>query len=86
MARYIYKTKSGDTWDTIAKTIYDNEYFAGDLMAVNPEHIGTFIFSEGIEITAYDAVDETDGSMPPWKFEAGEEDEEEDVENGDIDY
>ena len=55
-------------------------------MAVNPEHIGTFIFSEGVEITAYDAVDETDGSMPPWKFEAGEEDEEEDVENGDIDY
>ena len=83
MAKYIYKTKSGDTWDTIAKEIYDDEYFAGDLMAVNPEHIGTFIFSEGETLTAYDATEIADGSQPPWKFTAAEE--EEDGDYGDSD-
>ena len=82
MARYTYKTKSGDTWDTIAKSIYGNEYFAGDLMAVNPEHLDTFIFNEGVEITAYDAKDIPDGDLPPWKYEAeAEEDDEEDEDN-----
>lgn len=84
MARYTYRTKSGDTWDTISKTIYGNEYYAGDLMAVNPDQLDTFIFSEGVEITAYDVKEIPDGDQPPWKFEAAaEEDEDEDYADND---
>ena len=58
-----YITKSGDTWDVIAKEVYGSEYHADVLMAANREHISTFIFSEGVE-------EKRDGSLPPWKYEA----------------
>ena len=38
----MYTTKSGDTWDVIAKEVYGSEYHADALMAANPEHIDTF--------------------------------------------
>ena len=37
----MYTTKSGDTWDVIAKEVYGSEYHADALMAANPEHIDT---------------------------------------------
>ena len=43
----MYTTKSGDTWDVIAKEVYGSEYHADALMAANPEHIDTFRFSAG---------------------------------------
>ena len=39
-----YTTKSGDTWDRIAKEVYGSEYKADILMAANLQEIGTFIF------------------------------------------
>lgn len=65
-----YITKSGDTWDVIAKEVYGSEYRADVLMAANPQHIGTFVFGSGVEITAPELADERDGLLPPWKFEA----------------
>ena len=38
-----YITKSGDTWDMIAKEVYGSEYHADVLMAANAAHIETFI-------------------------------------------
>ena len=32
----MYTTKSGDTWDVIAKEVYGSEYHADALMAANP--------------------------------------------------
>ena len=40
----MYTTKSGDTWDVIAKEVYGSEYHADVLMAANPQEIDTFIF------------------------------------------
>ena len=57
----MYTTKSGDTWDVIAKEVYGSEYHADALMAANPEHIDTFRFSAG---------DARAGTLPPWKYEA----------------
>lgn len=76
----VYTTNSGDTWDMIAKKLYGSEYYADVLMAANRELIDTFTFSAGVKLTAPDVeVDEDDdGSLPPWKFTAGEEDEDED--------
>ena len=45
----MYTTKSGDTWDVIAKEVYGNEYRADVLMAANPQEIDTFIFNAGVE-------------------------------------
>ena len=42
-----YITKSGDTWDMIAKEVYGSEYHADVLMAANAAHIETFIFQPG---------------------------------------
>ena len=43
-----YITKSGDTWDAIAKAVYGSEYRADALMEANRAHIGTFVFQAGV--------------------------------------
>ena len=68
-----YTTKSGDTWDKISKEVYGSEYHADILMAANPEQIGTFIFAAGVELFTPNYVEERDGLLPPWKFEASYE-------------
>lgn len=65
-----YTTKSGDTWDSIAKEVYGDEYRADILMAANPEHIGVFCFGAGTVIATPVTGEQRDGSLPPWKFEA----------------
>ncbi len=65
-----YTTKSGDTWDVIAKEVYGTEYHADKLMAANPEQINTFIFSAGTILNVPALEEERDGLLPPWKFEA----------------
>lgn len=66
----MYVTKSGDTWDTIAKEVYGDEYQAGMLMAANREYIDTFIFSAGVRLNTPAVKAERDGAAPPWKYEA----------------
>jgi nucleoid-associated protein YgaU len=72
----IYTTKSGDTWDVIAKEVYEDEYKADVLMAANPEQVGTFIFGAGEQITVPELEEENDGSssLPPWKNEEDDDD------------
>lgn len=65
-----YTTKSGDTWDVIAKAVYGSEYYAGALMAANPTHIDTFIFSAGVALATPVIEEQRDGLLPPWKYEA----------------
>lgn len=65
-----YITKSGDTWDAVAKEVYGSEYHADVLMAANPQAIETFIFPAGVELTTPALEEERDGLQPPWKFEA----------------
>ena len=66
----MYVTKSGDTWDMIAKEVYGDELRADVLMKANRNHIETFIFESGVELVTPDLVEERDGSLPPWKYEA----------------
>lgn len=65
-----YITKSGDTWDTIAKEVYGSEYNADALMVENREHIGTYQFGAGVELNTPALPEERDGGLPPWKYEA----------------
>lgn len=65
-----YITKSGDTWDVIAKEVYGSEYHADVLMAANHDHIDTFIFGSGVVLNTPELEEERDGLLPPWKYEA----------------
>ena len=65
-----YTTKSGDTWDVIAKEVYGSEYHADILMAANHGHIETFVFSAGVVLNTPALENERDGLLPPWKYEA----------------
>ena len=65
-----YITKSGDTWDIIAKNVYGDEYRADVLMAANPEHLNTFCFSAGVSIITPAIEEQRNGLLPPWKYEA----------------
>ena len=44
----VYKTKSGDTWDIIAKEVYGDELYTSFLMGNNQQHLGYFVFPEGV--------------------------------------
>ena len=65
-----YITKSGDTWDMIAKEVYGSEYHADVLMAANAAHIETFIFQAGVELSTPALEEERNGLLPPWKYES----------------
>lgn len=66
----MYVTKSGDTWDMIARAVYGNEYHADALMAANPKYIDVYQFSSGVALNTPDVEDTREGTLPPWKFEA----------------
>ena len=56
----MYTTKSGDTWDVIAKEVYGSEYHADVLMAANPQEIDTFILNAGVELNTPALEEERD--------------------------
>lgn len=62
----VYKTKSGDVWDGIAREVYGDESCTSFLMANNQEHLGYFIFPEGIRLTVED-LPEDESTLPDWR-------------------
>lgn len=46
-----YTTKSGDTWDQIAYTVYGSELKADWLMQANPEYIEFTRFDSGLVLS-----------------------------------
>lgn len=65
-----YTTRSGDTWDGIAKAVYGDELNADTLMLANPEQIEVFKFPAGVVLATPDLGEKRNGFLPPWKFEA----------------
>lgn len=61
-----YTTIQGDTWDMIAKKVYDDESYTSLLMESNPQLLDYFVFPEGIVITVPEKPEETD-DMPEWR-------------------
>lgn len=65
MAR-VYKTKSGDVWDNIAKEVYGSETYTSFLMANNQQYIDYFVFPEGINLEIKDLPKEA-STLPEWR-------------------
>lgn len=62
-----YTTKSGDTWDQIAYTVYGSELKADWLMQANPEYIEFTRFDSGLVLSTPALPSEKSGTLPPWK-------------------
>lgn len=62
----VYKTKSGDTWDMIAKELYGDELYTSLLMSHNQKLLDYFIFPEGM-ILSLPEIPEEDTLLPEWR-------------------
>lgn len=61
-----YKTIQGQTWDQIAKAVYNSEMCAGELMEANPKLLGTFIFPAGVILNTPE-IKKENINLPPWR-------------------
>ncbi len=67
MAAATYTTRQGDMWDMIAWRVYGNEMMADVLMKANPAHLGTLVFSGGVELKCPEVNASNSISLPAWR-------------------
>lgn len=64
----IYKTIQGETWDSIAKKVYQSESYTSFLMKNNPDKLDYLIFPQGVELKIVELPqDDTTVSFPAWR-------------------
>lgn len=66
MAEY-YRTIQGDTWDMIAKKVYNDEKRMDVLMENNRDLLDYLIFPAGITIQVQDELPESIADVPAWR-------------------
>ncbi len=62
----IYRTKSRDVWDDIAREVYGDEAYTSFLMSNNQEHLEYFVFPEGICLRVEELPEEKN-TLPDWR-------------------
>ena len=62
----IYKTIQGDTFDSIALKMYNDEFKSIEIIKANPDYCHILVFSEGVELIIPE-IEEEIISLPPWK-------------------
>ncbi|MDQ0114354.1 tail protein X [Paenibacillus harenae] len=62
-----YTTIQGDTWDAISFKLYGTALMMPKLIAANPQHASTVIFSAGVLLAAPETPAATSADLPPWK-------------------
>lgn len=68
MAAKLYTTSQGDMWDQLAKNLLGSELLMGKLIAANPAHSSTVIFSAGVVLTVPEVVQQPSMfPQPPWR-------------------
>lgn len=77
LSDYVYTCSAGETFDSVARTVYGDENYAPELLCSNPEQSRTLIFKGGevlllpvIEIP--EETDNTDGlpETAPWRSDS----------------
>lgn len=64
----VYTTKLGDTWDSIAFQLYNDEKKANLLIQENIEYANIIVFSSNIQLNVpEDTTTDIDDDLPPWK-------------------
>ena len=66
-----YRTIQGDMWDGIAYNVLGNTKYTDILIRANREHINTFFFPAGVELTIPDVEEPIFDKLPPWKVIPG---------------
>lgn len=61
-----YLTRSGDTWDNIAKEVYGSEAYTSFLMQNNQEYLIYFTFPADVKLLIEDLPEETT-LLPDWR-------------------
>ena len=67
-----YKTKSGDTFDSIAFSFLGDKKYTKELMEANPGYLDVVIFSGGVGLTIPD-IDKSNpatSNLPPWRSQS----------------
>lgn len=72
MSGYGYTCSAGETWDSIARSIYGDERYSADLICANPEYSQYAVFAGGefLYLPVVVVPDEADAALPataPWK-------------------
>lgn len=69
-----YICSAGESFDSVALSVYGNEAFAAELLNANPELCGKMIFEGGeilrlpvVEVVTNDSGMETAPTVAPWK-------------------
>lgn len=66
-----YTTKAGDAWDLIAYQQLGDEKYVPNLIDANRQHVETFIFHAGVELTLPDITEEQKVTkLPTWRSQA----------------
>ena len=69
MADKIYTTVLGDTWDSIAYSLFGDSKAYNSLLELNQEYSDIVIFSAGVKIKYQDKilVKTYEENVPPWR-------------------
>ena len=62
----IYTTISGDTWDRIAKEVYETETYTSFLMENNQDKLDNFVFPAGVKLIIKDKPKKA-SILPEWR-------------------
>lgn len=69
VTRFInYITRQGDSFDSLALSVYNEEKMASNIIEYNPDHADVIIFEADVplRIPIFDSV-ETPDTLPPWR-------------------
>ncbi|MBQ9229082.1 MAG: tail protein X [Paludibacteraceae bacterium] len=63
-----YQTRAGDTFDSLALTMYNEEKLAKHIIEFNPDYADVIIFEANVplRLPIIDDV-ETPATLPPWR-------------------
>jgi hypothetical protein len=68
MSSPTYTTKSGDTWDGIAKRAMGSEFYMADMLDANPAQNYVARFDAGVVLSVPPLPDPPlPSSLPPWR-------------------
>ena len=74
LSGYTYQCSAGESFDSVALAVYDDEKYAAELMNANPDLVHLMVFAGGellflpvIEIPEEEDETEYASSTAPWK-------------------